>query len=125
MAFQAMYGNLPETDVKADYREAVKFGTFRIGKEALYLPAFPTGAEYLPLAALDSAWIQKSTISPKGCCGGQFPVFVLRVRYGNELYQNLTLDKEQDANRALSLIKERRPDLPGAPEGKNSGSSIL
>ena len=52
-------------------------------------------------------------------------MFVLRVRYGNELYQNLTLDKEQDANRALSLIKERRPDLPGAPEGKNIGSSIL
>ena len=45
MAFKAMYRDLPETDVKADYREAVKFGTFRIGKEALYLPAFPTGAE--------------------------------------------------------------------------------
>ena len=125
MAFKAMYGALPDKDVKADYREAVKFGTFRIGNEALYLPAFPPGAEYLPLAALDSAWIQKSTISPKGCCGGQFPVFVLRVRYGNELYQNLTFDKEQDANRALALIKERRPELPGAPEGKNIGSSIL
>ena len=36
------------------------------------------------------------------------------------IYQNLTFDREQDANRALALLKERLPELPGAPEGKVS-----
>ena len=55
MAFKAMYGNAPTADLKADYQAAVKFGVFRIGKEALYFPAFPTGAKYVPLTALDGA----------------------------------------------------------------------
>ena len=117
MAFRAIYGTLGEQELKADYQSAVKFGTFRIGKAALYFPSFPTGAKYIPLTELDSAWVQKSAMSPKGCCGGQIPVFVLQVRYGKEFYQNLTIEKEQDANRALGLLRERRPDLPGAPEG--------
>lgn len=125
MAFKAMYGSAPAQDLKADYQAAVKFGIVRIGKEALYFPAFPTGAKYIPLTAVDRAWIQKSSLSPKGCCGGQLPVFVLRVQYGGEFSQNLTFEKEQDADRALGLLKERRPDLPGAPEGANTGSKIV
>lgn len=123
MAFKAMYGQAPAADLKADYQAAVKFGIFRIGREALYLPSFPTGAKYIPLTALDGAWVQKSAMSPKGCCGGQIPVFVLHVRYGNEFYQNLTFEKERDANRALGLLREYRPDLSGAPaEGVGEGS---
>ena len=125
MAFKAMYGNAPTADLKADYQAAVKFGVFRIGKEALYFPAFPTGAKYVPLTALDGAWVQKSAMSPKGCCGGQIPVFVLHVRYGKEFYQNLTFEKEQDAKRALELLREHRPALPGAPEEASTGKSIL
>ena len=87
MAFKAMYGNAPTADLKADYQAAVKFGVFRIGKEALYFPAFPTGAKYVPLTALDGAWVQKSAMSPKGCCGGQIPVFVLHVRYNTDQLQ--------------------------------------
>ena len=120
-----MYGNAPTADLKADYQAAVKFGVFRIGKEALYFPAFPTGAKYVPLTALDGAWVQKSAMSPKGCCGGQIPVFVLHVRYGKEFYQNLTFEKEQDAKRALELLREHRPALPGAPEEASTGKSIL
>lgn len=117
MGFKAMYGTLGEQDVKADYQSAVKFGTFRVGKAAMYFPSFPTGAKYIPLTALDSAWVQKSSMSPKGCCGGQIPVFVLHVRYGKEFHQNLTFEKEQEAKRALGLLKERRPGLPDTPEG--------
>ena len=121
MAFKAMYGDAPAADLKADYQAAVKFGIFRIGKEALYFPAFPTGAKYIPLTALDGAWIRSSSMSPKGCCGGQIPVFVLHVRYGKEFYQNLTFEKEQDAKRALDLLRDRHPGLAGKPEGANAG----
>ena len=62
-------------------------------------------------------------MSPSGCCGGQIPVFVLHVGYGNELYQNITIEKERDANRALDLLREYRPDLPGAPAEKAAGAA--
>ena len=118
-----MYGKAPAADLKADYQAAVRFGIFRIGKEALYFPSFPTGAKYIPLTALDGVRVQKSSMSPKGCCGGQIPVFVLHVRYGNEFYQNLTFESEQDANRALGVLRKYRPDLPSAPaEGVSEGS---
>ena len=93
MAFKAMYGDALAADLKADYQAAEKFGIFRIGREALYFPSFPTGAKYLPLTALDGVWAQKSSMSPKGCCGGQIPVYVLRLQYGHEFYQNLTFEK--------------------------------
>ena len=124
MAFKAIYGN-PLQDPKSDYQSAVEIGNIRFGKDALYIPAFPVGAQYLPLETLDRAWVQKSSISPKGCCGGQLQVFVVRVQYGGEFYQSLTFAREQDANRALGLLKERRPELPGAPEGMGPGSSIV
>ena len=117
MAFKTMYEKVPVKDPKADYQSAVRIGNVRIGKEALYLPSFPLGAQYLPLAALERAWMQKSALATSGCCGVQLPVYVLRVEYGGEFYQNLTFDKEQDARRALSLIQEICPELPGAPEG--------
>ena len=116
MAFKAIYGDTLVRDPKADYQAAVKVGNIRFGKEALYFPAFPIGAQYLPLASVDRAWVQKGSISPKGCCGGQLPVFVVRVQYGGEFYQNLTFDREQDANRAMELLKAQRPELAGAPE---------
>lgn len=123
MVFKAIYGKAPAADLKADYQAAVRFGIFRIGREALYFPSFPTGAKYIPLTALDGARVQKSSMSPKGCCGGQIPVFVLHVRYGNEFYQNLTFESEQDANRALDVLKKYRPDLSSAPaEGVSEGS---
>ena len=125
MAFKAIYGSVEEQELKADYQSAVKFGTVRIGKAAMYFPAFAIGAKYIPLTELDSAWIQKSAMSPKGCCGGQIPLFILHVCYGKEFYQNLTFEKEQDAKRALELLREHRPALPGAPEEASTGKSIL
>lgn len=124
MAFKAMYGNIPEQELKADYRAAVKLGTVRVGKEALYFPAFPVGARYLPLAALDRAWVQKSFKSPSGCCGGQLQVFVLRVQYGGKFYQNITFEWERDANRALALLTECRPELSATPADGVSDSKI-
>ena len=68
---------------------------------------------------------QKGTLSTSGCCGVQLPMFVVRLQCAGGVFQTLSFDKEKDAERALSLLRERRPDLPGAPEGKGIGSSIL
>ena len=50
MAFKAIYGN-PLQDPKSDYQSAVKIGNIRFGKDALYIPAFPVGAQQAILAA--------------------------------------------------------------------------
>ena len=52
-------------------------------------------------------------------------MYVVRLQCAGGFYQTLSFDKEKDAERALSLLRERRPDLPGAPEGKGIGSIIL
>lgn len=122
MAWKAIYKEVPVENPKADYRAAVRIGNFRFGREALYLPAFPTGAQYLPLAALDRAWVQKSAVSAKCCCGAQVPVYVVRLQYGGTFYQNLTFDTEKEATRVLELLKTARPELAGAPEQAAAGN---
>lgn len=111
-------------DPKSDYQSAIKVGSFRFGAQAVYLPAFP-GSQYLALSAMNRAWVQKSAISAKGCCGAQLPVFVLRVQYDGQFFQNFTFDKEKDAQQALTLLKSQLPQLPGAPDGMETGSKIL
>ena len=56
---------------------------------------------------------------------GHLAGFGQTLQCAGGVYQTLSFDKEKDAERALSLLRERRPDLPGAPEGKGIGSSIL
>lgn len=116
MKWKAITGSIPEAALQEDRKTAVKAANARLGREAFYFPLFPTGARYLPLSALTRAWVQESAISPSGCCGGRVPVYLLRLQYGENQYENLTFDQERDAVRTLSLLKERRPELPGAPE---------
>lgn len=66
MAFKAMYGNLPETDVKADYREAVKFGTFRIGREALIFRPFPQARNISRWRLWTAPGSRKAPYHPRG-----------------------------------------------------------
>ena len=103
--------NVTIPDPKADYKAAEKLGQFRIGPQAVYVPAFP-GSKYIPIEALAAAWVQKGTVSSKGSCGAQFPVFVLRLKLTDGTYQNLTFDKAAQADRALELIRSARPQLP-------------
>ena len=125
MAYRTLCPGVTIEDPKADLSGAVKLGNVRIGQKGVYLPAFPMGAQYVPIAALERAWSQKGTLSTSGCCGVQLPMYLVRLQCAGGFYQTLSFDKEKDAERALSLLRERRPDLPGAPEGKGIGSSIL
>lgn len=115
MAMKSICETFPVSDAKTDYQNAVKIGAYRIGASALYFPGFPE-TQYLPLAAIRRAWVQKSTISTKGSCGAQLPVYVLRTQYEGGLSQNFTFSKPEAADRAVALLKERLPDLSGAPE---------
>lgn len=120
MTFRVMYGSAIDEDLTADYKAAARFSDVRIGSRALYFPVFPLSAEYIPLGAVDGAWVRKKTMSIKGCCAGQIPVFVLHLRCGSEFSKNLTFDRKKDADRALELLKQSIPDLTDAPAGENN-----
>ena len=119
MTFKVIYGDAIGEDLTEDYKGADKCGGYRFGKSAIYFPRFPFGAEYIPLSVLEGAWVRKSTMSIKGCCAGQIPIYVLHVCAGAEFFQNLKFDRKQDAERALSLLKQYRPGLSDAPEKRN------
>ena len=115
MEFKIIYGEVPNKDLSDDYKTSTKFGSFRIGKVAIYFPSFLAGTKYIPLSSLDGAWVRKSKLQIKGCCAGQIPVYVLHLSYG-ENNQNINLDKEKDANKALELLKEYVPNLITSPK---------
>lgn len=116
MEFKILYGKESNEDLTPDYKSAIKFGSFRIGKIAIYFPALFAGTKYIPLDAINGAWVRKSTLSIKGCCAGQIPVFVLHISCENDQSHNITIDREKDAKQALKLIKEYRPNIASTPE---------
>ena len=119
MAFKVLYGNEFNEDLKADYKSTIKIGSYRFSKKALYFPSFPTGAKYIPISAIDGAWVRKSRLSITGCCAGQIPVFILHVRCGSDYSNNLTFDNKAAANKALELLQEYIPNLIEEPSENN------
>lgn len=111
MKFEPMYGNAMEGNLEEDYKAAKKYSGFRIGKEALYFPSFPFKAKYIPLSKIDEAWVKKTVMPVKGCCGGSIPIYVLRVCSGKEFFHNISLENKKDAENALALLKEYIPNL--------------
>ena len=55
MAYRTLCPGVTIEDPKADLSGAVKLGNVRIGQKGVYLPAFPMGAQYVPIAALERA----------------------------------------------------------------------
>ena len=111
MAFTTIGGS-PVADPKEDCRAAARFGTFRIGQEAVYFPAFPAGGKYLAYGDIRKILLKPSSLHPKGCCGGGVPVYVLRLEYGSGQGRNMVLDRKALAERAAEELKKACPELP-------------
>lgn len=117
MAMKALCETFPVENAKADFDSAARIGKFRFGAEAVYQPAF-LDTQYLAFRALNGAWVQKSSIAARGCCGAQLPIYVLRLQYGEGFFLNLSFDTPRDADRALEAVHARRPELPGDPSDR-------
>lgn len=94
-----------------DYRSAQKVAQYRVGREAVYVPAFP-GNRYVPFSAVTRAFSKNSSLPIKGTCGKAIPVVKVRVFYDGEFYQELLVEKRQDADLILDRIAAARPDVP-------------
>ena len=80
MAMRSICPSVVLEDPREDYKNSYRAEQFRVGKQAIYVAAFP-GTKYLPFSAIRQAWTQDSSITVTGTCGKSLPVVVLRVRY--------------------------------------------
>lgn len=115
MAMRSICPQMVLPDPKADYQTAKRVEQYRIGRQAIYFKAFP-GDKYLPFAAIERAWTQKSSVPLTGCCGKELPVVVLRIQYGGGFYQHFTFEKQEKADQALKAIGEAKPEALQPPE---------
>ena len=94
-----------------DYRAAQRSAQVRVGREAIYFPAFP-GTHYIPYQAVTRALTRNTQLPLTGCCGKALPMTRLRLYYGKEAYQDFLFEKQEEANKALDAVLKARPDLP-------------
>ncbi len=116
MPYRSICNGTRVEDPKEDCRGAVRFGTFRIGRQAVYFPTFPAGGQYLAYQDITKMLLKPSSLHPKGCCGGGVPIFVLRLEYGQGRGKNLILDNEKQAARAAAELKKVCPETPAELE---------
>ena len=94
-----------------DYRSAQKVAQYRVGREAVYIPAFP-GNRYVPFSAVTKAFSKNSALPVKGTCGKAIPVVKVRLFYdGDEFYQELLVETHAQANTVLDALAAARPGI--------------
>jgi len=93
-----------------DYRVSKRIEQYRVGREAIYFPAFP-GTQYLPFAALSHVKSKNTAISVTGTCGKQIPMVCLRLFYDGEFYKDFMFEKQKAVDTALDAIRACCPSL--------------
>lgn len=98
-------------DPASDYRAAHRVCQYRIGREAIYFPAFP-GDRYLPYSAVDKVLSRPASMPLKGCCGKALPMVRLRMYYDDgAFYQDFMFEKLKQADEALDALLAARPEV--------------
>ena len=94
-----------------NYRVAKKVAQYRVSEKAVFVPAFP-GDKYLPFAAVTRAVCRNSGLPVKGTCGKAIPVVRIRLWYdGEEFYQEIIVERAEQAELILGALAAARPDL--------------
>ena len=91
-------------DVKRDRRSAKFIEKYGFSEKAVY-----DGGKYLPLSRILSVRIQPSFYHPGHCCGSGIPVFKIRLDYGLEKPFVLMMERESNAQKAVSMILAANP----------------
>ena len=94
-----------------DHSASQRLAQYRLGREAVYFPAFP-GSRYVPFAAVSKVMARYTSMPLTGCCGKALPMICVRLFYDGEFYQDFMFDKLEDANTALDILHTARPDIP-------------
>ncbi|MBR4573570.1 MAG: hypothetical protein IKO16_01555 [Lachnospiraceae bacterium] len=100
MAWQSITDNSIE-DIRADKKSAKSVEKYMVSKKALYFEG-----KYLPISEITSVSMHDSTYNPHCCCGRGFPVKKLKIEYGTDKPLILMLEKAENAQKMMRLIKE-------------------
>lgn len=119
MKLQSICPSVILENVQSDYKASARVEQYRVGKQAIYFP-YLLSVKYLPFQAVRQAWIQPSSLRLTGSCGRELPIVALRMRCEGDFYQNLTFEKQRNAQRVLSLLAECCPKVSLESERQNS-----
>lgn len=98
-------------DAAGDYAAAQRLAQYRLGRDAVYFPAFPA-TRYIPFAAVSKVMARHTSMPLTGCCGKALPMICVRLFYDGEFYQDFMFETQKEANAVLDRIRSRRPELP-------------
>ena len=97
-------------DAAEDHSASSRLAQYRLGREAVYFPAFP-GTRYLPFGAVSKVMARNTSMPLTGCCGKALPMICVRLFYDGEFYQDFMFENLKEANRLLDAVQAARPEL--------------
>ena len=97
-------------DAAGDYAAAQRLAQYRLGRDAVYFPAFPA-TRYIPFAAVSKVMARHTSMPLTGCCGKALPMICVRLFYDGEFYHDFMFENLKDTDRLLDAVQAARPEL--------------
>ena len=97
-------------DAAEDHSASSRLAQYRLGREAVYFPAFP-GTRYLPFGAVSKVMARNTSMPLTGCCGKALPMICVRLFYDGEFYEDCMFENLNVAYRLLHAVQAARPEL--------------
>ena len=97
--------------VEADFENATKIERWKVGEKAFFQPAGFNKYSYLPLSAILSAYPHDFRVKGGCSCAGTIPTGGVVITYGEKGVIKIIPGNEKNAEKILSTLKERKPDI--------------
>ena len=97
--------------VEADFENATKIERWKVGEKAFFQPAGFNKYSYLPLSAILSAYPHDFRVKGGCSCAGTIPMGGVVITYGEKGVIKIIPGKEKNAEKILTTLKERKPDI--------------
>ena len=97
--------------VEADFENATKIERWKVGEKAFFQPAGFNKYSYLPLSAILSAYPHDFRVKGGCSCAGTIPTGGVVITYGEKGVIKIIPGNEKNAEKILTTLKERKPDI--------------
>ena len=97
--------------VEADFENATKIERWKVGEKAFFQPTGFNKYSYLPLSAILSAYPHDFRVKGGCSCAGTIPTGGVVITYGEKGVIKIIPGNEKNAEKILTTLKERKPDI--------------
>ncbi|MGM9537400.1 MAG: hypothetical protein ACI3VN_03615 [Candidatus Onthomonas sp.] len=102
----------PEQALEQDFAAAEQVGKLSVGKQYLFHPKLLGGVDYLAFADIQRAYRrQEESRAVMGCCPQYFLTHFLVTVLPDGTPKKWELERKEQVDRALELLKERAPEI--------------